>query len=58
PLALDQGIGSEPRVGIGISSVGGIAVSAALTLLVLPIVYDFFTRKRKGGEKAHEAPEK
>lgn len=58
PLALDQGIGSEPRVGIGISSVGGIAVSAALTLLVLPIVYDFFTRKRKHSEGAQETPEK
>ena len=49
PLAVDQGIGSEPRVPLGVASVGGIAISAVLTLLVIPIVYDFFTRRKKHG---------
>ncbi len=49
PLAMDQGIGSEPRVPLGVASVGGIAISAVLTLLVIPIVYDFFTRRKKHG---------
>jgi HAE1 family hydrophobic/amphiphilic exporter-1 len=45
PLALGRGIGSELRAGIGIASVGGIVVSAILTLVVLPITYDLFTRR-------------
>ncbi|MCP4642762.1 MAG: efflux RND transporter permease subunit [bacterium] len=47
PLALGSGIGSELRTAIGISSVGGIAVSAVLTLIVLPVLYDLFTRRQK-----------
>jgi Cu/Ag efflux pump CusA len=27
---------------------GGILVSGVLTLLVLPVLYDLFTRRRKG----------
>ncbi|MCC6696316.1 MAG: efflux RND transporter permease subunit [Candidatus Hydrogenedentes bacterium] len=49
PLAFGTGIGSELRTGIGISSVGGIAISAVLTLVVIPIVYDLFTRRERGG---------
>ena len=44
PLALSQGIGSEMRAPIGLASVGGIAVSAVLTLLVLPMVFFLFAR--------------
>ena len=47
PLTLGQGIGSEMRTGVGIASVGGILVSGFLTLIVLPILYDFFTRRSK-----------
>jgi len=47
PLAVGRGLGSENRVGIGIAAIGGIAVSAVLTLLVVPILYDLFTRKGK-----------
>ncbi len=47
PLATSNGIGSEFQAPIGVSSVGGIAVSALLTLFVIPIVYDLFTRRRK-----------
>jgi hydrophobic/amphiphilic exporter-1 (mainly G- bacteria), HAE1 family len=51
PLAVSQGLGSEHRNGIGIASVGGIAVSALLTLVVLPVIYDLFTRGGKKKEK-------
>jgi len=49
PLAVGRGIGAEMRNGVGIASVGGILVSGLLTLIVMPIVYDLFTRK---GQKA------
>jgi len=45
PLALGQGIGAEMRNGVGVVSVGGILVSGVLTLLVMPILYDLFTRR-------------
>jgi len=45
PLAWDRGIGAEMRNGVGIASVGGILVSGLLTLIVMPILYDLFTRK-------------
>lgn len=52
PLALGRGLGSEVRTSIGIASIGGIAVSAALTLIVLPLLFNFFTRAaKKGGSK-------
>jgi len=44
PLALGQGIGAEMRNGVGIASAGGILVSGVLTLIVMPIMYDLFTR--------------
>ncbi|HNS20933.1 MAG TPA: efflux RND transporter permease subunit [Sedimentisphaerales bacterium] len=45
PLATSRGIGAELRTGVGIASVGGILVSGLLTLILLPILYDLFTRK-------------
>ena len=47
PLGFGQGIGAEIRNGVGIASMGGILVSGFLTLLVMPILYDLFTRKGK-----------
>ena len=47
PLAVGRGIGAEMRNGVGIASVGGILTSGVLTLFVLPILYDLFTRKDK-----------
>ncbi len=48
PLALSRGIGGEMRNNVGIGCVGGILVSGILTLFVLPVLYDLFTRKDKG----------
>ncbi len=47
PLALGRGIGAELRNDVGIASVGGILISGILTLVVMPILYDLFTRKSK-----------
>ncbi|MCE5325408.1 MAG: efflux RND transporter permease subunit [Planctomycetaceae bacterium] len=47
PMAIGTGLGSEMRAGIGIASVGGIASSALLTLVVLPVGYLLFTRSRR-----------
>ena len=46
PLAFGRGIGAEIRNGVGMASVGGILVSGVLTLLVLPVLYDLFTRRQ------------
>ena len=45
PLALGRGIGAEMRNSVGIASVGGILISGVLTLIVMPILYDLFTRR-------------
>ncbi|MGB8227296.1 MAG: efflux RND transporter permease subunit [Sedimentisphaerales bacterium] len=46
PLATGRGIGSEMRNGVGIASVGGLLISGILTLILIPILYDLFTRKK------------
>jgi HAE1 family hydrophobic/amphiphilic exporter-1 len=47
PLAVGRGIGAEMRNGVGIASVGGILISGVLTLIIVPILYDLFTRRSK-----------
>ncbi len=65
PLALGRGTGSELRRPLGITIVGGLLVSQALTLYTTPIIYVFFdrlaTRFRRssqdhGGGPAQKAP--
>lgn len=56
PLALARGLGSEMRNSIGIASVGGIIISAVLTLLVIPVLYELFTRKSEQPVQKHEPP--
>ena len=46
PLALGTGTGSELRRPLGITIVGGLIVSQALTLFTTPVVYLFFERVR------------
>jgi len=60
PMAFGKGIGAEMRNDIGLASAGGILISGALTLYVMPILYDFFTRKpktRPGGEPEKQDPD-
>ena len=44
PIATGKGLGSEIRTDLGIASIGGIAISGVLTLIIIPILYDLFTR--------------
>jgi multidrug efflux pump len=63
PLAIGMGVGSELRKPLGITIVGGLIVSQALTLFTTPVVYLFFDRLqwrvmklRRIGSELEEAP--
>jgi multidrug efflux pump len=57
PLALGTGTGSELRRPLGITIIGGLIVSQALTLFTTPVVYLYFDRLQhwwdrvRGGKK-------
>jgi len=58
PLALGRGTGSELHRPLGITIVGGLIVSQALTLFTTPVVYVYLDRLRtflRGGEDASPA---
>ncbi len=44
PLALGTGIGSELRRPLGVTIIGGLVMSQALTLFTTPVVYLYFDR--------------
>jgi multidrug efflux pump len=46
PLALGRGVGSELRQPLGITIVGGLILSQALTLFTTPVVYLYMDRFR------------
>jgi multidrug efflux pump subunit AcrB len=50
-LAFAFGTGSEYRVPLGISIVGGLIVSQALTLYTTPVVYLSLERLSRGKRK-------
>ena len=57
PLMLGWGVGSELRHPLGISIVGGLIVSQALTLFTTPVIYLQFDRlaRRRGRATAPDA---
>ncbi|HEU5079042.1 MAG TPA: multidrug efflux RND transporter permease subunit [Opitutaceae bacterium] len=54
PLAIGFGEGSELRQPLGISIVGGLLVSQALTLYTTPVVYLYFDRLRVWAKRRRE----
>ena len=56
PLAVGTGMGSELRRPLGISIIGGLMVSQALTLYTTPVIYLFMDKLRLKlqGERARE----
>jgi multidrug efflux pump len=67
PLMLGTGVGSELRHPLGITMVGGLIVSQALTLFTTPVIYLWFDRLARrvdkrlginddGDERGGEAP--
>jgi Cation/multidrug efflux pump len=46
PLALGQGVGSELRRPLGITIIGGLLFSQAMTLYTTPVVYLYMERAR------------
>jgi multidrug efflux pump len=60
PLAIGSGTGSELHRPLGITIVGGLIVSQALTLFTTPVIYVYMDRLRlalRGGRADHALPE-
>jgi multidrug efflux pump subunit AcrB len=55
PLALMAGVGSEMRRPLGISIVGGLMVSQALTLYTTPVIYLYMDRLQLRFRRRKEA---
>jgi multidrug efflux pump subunit AcrB len=54
PLIISTGMGSELRRPLGITIVGGLIFSQALTLYTTPVVYLYFDRLREWWESRRE----
>jgi Cu/Ag efflux pump CusA len=56
PLALATGTGAELRRPLGISIVGGLMVSQALTLYTTPVIYLYMDRLQMKLRRRKRAP--
>ncbi|MBC2872429.1 efflux RND transporter permease subunit [Bittarella massiliensis] len=50
-LALGIGSGADMLQPMAVVTIGGLAYATLLTLFVVPILYDLFHRRKKGGER-------
>ncbi len=57
PIALALGAGSESRVSMGIAVIGGMIFSTFLTLMIIPAIYTFFSRKTASVSNVTETDE-
>ena len=46
PMAVSGGEGSELRSPMALTVIGGLLVSTALTLLIIPVVYSLLDRSK------------
>ncbi|WP_080056395.1 efflux RND transporter permease subunit [Spirosoma aerolatum] len=54
PIALALGAAGQSRMSMGIVIIGGLLFSLVLTLFVIPAMYTFLSRKRKGDPTAQD----
>ncbi|MBW2545011.1 MAG: efflux RND transporter permease subunit, partial [Deltaproteobacteria bacterium] len=54
PMALSRSVGAEVWNALGITIISGLSVSTLVTLILIPVVYYMFER-RKEKRKSHEA---
>ncbi|GAB4025900.1 efflux RND transporter permease subunit [Spirosoma gilvum] len=54
PIALALGAAGQSRMSMGIVIIGGLLFSLVLTLFVIPAMYTFLSRKRKGDQSEQE----
>jgi HAE1 family hydrophobic/amphiphilic exporter-1 len=50
PMALSVGKGAGMRKPLAITVIGGLISSTILTLIVVPLIYDLISRKKKIAE--------
>ncbi len=56
PLMLGHGTGSEMRLPLGYTMVGGLVLSQALTLFTTPVIYLYLDRMRLRFAARHPHP--
>ena len=56
PAAVSTGIGSQVQKPLALVVVGGILLAPVLILIVLPVLIDLFSRRRKPVEETRPQP--
>jgi HAE1 family hydrophobic/amphiphilic exporter-1 len=55
-MALGWGEGAEIRAPMAVTVIGGLTLSTLLTLVLIPVVYEWTDRKVLAGDRIAEAP--